>query len=135
MRALVTGDLDSCSAWRYITRVFLDGRRCPRMVADFFVYKMLASIWLTMRKAPLLVLAVLLSVVLSILSHAEWKQTGPYGGSVHVFEVSGSNVFAGMYGGVFLSTDGGAEWKSVNNGLTDTSYISALAVRGTSPRH
>ena len=76
------------------------------------------------------------SLVLSIPSHAQWKQTGPYGGSVHVLAVSpvaegGANIYAGMYGGVFLSTDVGAHWRAVNTGLTDTSYIGALAVRGT----
>lgn len=52
--------------------------------------------------------------------------------------VSGTDLFAGTQGGlwgtngggVYCSTDHGANWFEVNNGLTDTS-ISALAVMGT----
>jgi ligand-binding sensor domain-containing protein len=42
--------------------------------------------------------------------------------------VSGTNLFAGIYGGgVFRSTSNGTNWTAVNNGLTNTS-IRALAV-------
>jgi len=44
--------------------------------------------------------------------------------------VSGSNLFAGTYGGVFLSTDSGVSWTAVNNGLISMK-INALAVSGT----
>jgi hypothetical protein len=37
---------------------------------------------------------------------AQWIQTnGPYGGGAQCFAVSSSNLFAGTYGGVFLSTN------------------------------
>ncbi len=62
---------------------------------------------------------------------AQWVQTnGPYGGTVHSLSVSGSNLFAGTYGGVFLSTDNGASWTQANAGLTNTS-VYALAVNGS----
>ena len=49
----------------------------------------------------------------------------------YAFAVSGTNLFAGTYGdGVFLSTNNGASWTAVNNGLTDL-YVWALAVSGT----
>ena len=45
-----------------------------------------------------------------------------------VFAVSGRNIFAGTgYGGIFLSTDDGSSWTSVNNGvpkLDSTYYVS-----------
>jgi hypothetical protein len=62
---------------------------------------------------------------------AQWVQTsGSGGGTVYAFAVSGTNVFAGTWGGVFLSTDTGASWAAVNTGLTNL-HVSALAVSGT----
>jgi len=70
--------------------------------------------------------------------HTQWVQTsGPYGGDVRCFAASGTNLFAGtasgagvVSGGVFLSTNNGASWTQVNNGLTNTS-VTALTVSGT----
>ena len=63
------------------------------------------------------------------VSNAQWIQTnGPYGGTIHCFAVSGTNLFAGTDGGgVFLSTNNGTSWTAVNTGLTNT-YVYALAV-------
>ncbi len=60
---------------------------------------------------------------------AQWIRTnGPYGGNVNCFAVNGSHLFAGSYyGGVFLSTNNGANWTPVNTGLTNTRVFS-LAV-------
>ena len=61
--------------------------------------------------------------------HAQWIQTnGPYGGYVLTLAVSGTNLFAGTLGGVFLSTNDGTSWTAT--GLTN-SYVRALAVSGT----
>jgi hypothetical protein len=50
---------------------------------------------------------------------------------VTAFAMSGSDLFAGIYGaGVFLSTNSGTSWTAVNTGLTDT-FVSALTVSGT----
>ena len=64
--------------------------------------------------------------------HAQWVQTsGPYGGNIKCFAVSGTNLFAGISGsGVFLSTNNGTSWTEVNSGLTTTDVYS-LAVSGT----
>jgi hypothetical protein len=68
---------------------------------------------------------------------AQWIQTnGPYGGDVRCFAVSDSNLFAGtlLGGGVFLSTNNGASWTAINNGLTSTLTsisVHALAVNGS----
>jgi ligand-binding sensor domain-containing protein len=63
--------------------------------------------------------------------HAQWIQTnGPYGGSILTLAVSGTNVFAGTYGGVFISTDNGSTWTQVNTGLTNTD-VNALVFCGT----
>ncbi|OGU74600.1 MAG: hypothetical protein A3H45_10575 [Ignavibacteria bacterium RIFCSPLOWO2_02_FULL_55_14] len=49
--------------------------------------------------------------------------------SVSALAVSGTNLFAGTYGGgVFLSTNNGTSWTAASTGLTD---VSALAVSGT----
>jgi hypothetical protein len=65
-------------------------------------------------------------------SEAQWTQTsGPVSGWISSFTVIGNNLFAGTFStGVFLSTNNGANWSQVNNGLTDP-YIGALAVIGT----
>lgn len=60
--------------------------------------------------------------------HAQWVQT--YKDGIICFAVSGSNLFAGNKDGVYLSTDNGTSWTTINNDLTAT-YISALAVSGT----
>lgn len=64
--------------------------------------------------------------------HAQWIQTNvPYGGYVFSLAVSGTNLFAGTYGGgVFLSTDIGTSWTAVNSGLLN-SIVNALVVNGT----
>lgn len=55
---------------------------------------------------------------------------GPNGGEIECFAVNGSNLFAGTSNaGVFLSTDDGATWSSVNAGLSN-SDITALAESG-----
>ncbi len=78
-----------------------------------------------------LLLALLLSHVGLHSAHAQWVQTnGPYGGYINCFTVSGTNLFAGTSGGVFLSTNNGTSWTAVNNGLTNTD-VRALAVSGT----
>jgi len=62
---------------------------------------------------------------------AQWVQTnGPYGGYIRCFAVSGTNIFAGTGGGVFLSANNGTSWTDVNKGLTNTD-VQALAVSGT----
>src|SRR5947199_10735603 len=62
-----------------------------------------------------------------------WMQTsGPEGGRVRALEVSGTSLFAGTYfGGVFRTTNNGASWTAVNNGLTAMD-VHILAVSGTS---
>ncbi len=66
-----------------------------------------------------------------VLAQNFWQQTnGPYGGIIDCFAVSGTNLFAGGLGGVFLSTNNGTSWTQVNTGLTSTAVLS-LAVLGT----
>jgi hypothetical protein len=49
---------------------------------------------------------------------------------IYALAVSGTNLFAGTEGGVFLSTDNGTSWTQASTGLTST-LVSALAVSGT----
>ena len=70
-------------------------------------------------------------VILSPCAPGQWVQTnGPIGGVVTCFAVSGTNLFAGTEGGVFLSTNNGASWAAVNTGLANTP-VTSLAVSGT----
>ena len=57
------------------------------------------------------------------LCFAQWVQTnGPYGGPVTALAASGSNLFAGIgglsIGGVYCSTNNGASWTEITEGLT-----------------
>ncbi len=54
---------------------------------------------------------------------------GYYSNWVYCFAVSGTNIFAGAPGGVFLSTNNGTTWTSVSTGLKND-VVSALAVSG-----
>jgi len=65
---------------------------------------------------------------------SQWEQTsGPGGGTVKSFAVSGTNIFAGTGwgGGVFKSTNNGTSWTAVNNGLPLSPFVLSLAVSGT----
>ena len=78
-----------------------------------------------------LILLTIVTLSVNIVS-AQWVQTnGPNGGYIYSIVISGTNIFAGTYGGgVFLSSDNGANWTAVNNGLTN-SYVRSLAISGT----
>jgi photosystem II stability/assembly factor-like uncharacterized protein len=51
--------------------------------------------------------------------------------SVSSFAVSGTNLFAGTWGGVFLSTNYGMNWIARNSGLLSTLTVLSLAVSGS----
>ena len=63
-------------------------------------------------------------------SFCQWQITScPYTASSYddCIAISGTNIFVGDWGeGVYLSTDDGARWNIVNNGLTDTSVYSLI---------
>ncbi len=79
--------------------------------------------------------------VLSFLAQGEvaagnvWVKLGPDGGPIREFvqnpAIAGI-LYVGTDSGVFRSTDGGAEWRSVNRGLAASS-ITALAVAPSNP--
>jgi hypothetical protein len=72
-------------------------------------------------------------VFLSTNNGSGWSvaSTGLTNSYVKSLAVSGTNLFAGTYGGgAFLSTNNGTTWSAVNTGLTDT-YVNALAASGT----
>jgi hypothetical protein len=55
----------------------------------------------------------------------------PVNSPVYSLAVSGTNLFAGVYGmGVFLSTNNGTSWTAVSTGLTNL-YVFAFAVSGS----
>jgi len=58
---------------------------------------------------------------------AQWVQTGLEGKGIYSLAVSGSNIFAGSDSGiVYLSTNNGTNWTSVNNGLPNSAIYSLL---------
>jgi photosystem II stability/assembly factor-like uncharacterized protein len=72
-------------------------------------------------------------VLLCPFAPAQWMKTnGPYGGNVLCFAVSGTNIFAGTgWNGIYLSTNNGTSWTSVNSGLPQYTGVNALLVSGT----
>ena len=77
-------------------------------------------------------LFVVLAMLVAMCVNAQWVQTsGPGGGTVYCFTVSGTNIFAGTDGGgVYRSTNNGSSWTSINYGLTNLTVF-ALASSGT----
>src|SRR5207245_2080938 len=64
-----------------------------------------------------------------------WTSHGPEGGFIPALTVDPQNpstVYAGTDGGVFKSTNGGANWSAANSGLTATD-VRALAVDPQNP--
>src|SRR5467141_789953 len=57
-----------------------------------------------------------------------WISNGPEGGTIHALAIdpqAPSTLYAGTYlGGVFRSADGGANWRAINTGLTNTTVFS-----------
>jgi photosystem II stability/assembly factor-like uncharacterized protein len=66
----------------------------------------------------------------SLIVIAQWQQTaGPIGGNVKCFTESNNNIYAGSNGGVFKSTNFGANWLSINNGLQNFD-VRSIASKG-----
>ncbi len=79
----------------------------------------------------LVIFCALSSVPDQLIAQDFWQQaTGPGGGTVHTFAVSGSDVFAGTDGGVFLSTNNGLSWIPANSTLVNTD-VSSLTISGS----
>ncbi|MDD5673539.1 MAG: T9SS type A sorting domain-containing protein [Chitinivibrionales bacterium] len=70
-------------------------------------------------------------VLFAHTTSADWVKTnGPGGGRINALAASGSNIFAGTEtGGVFLTSNNGANWTQINSGLTDDT-VASLAVNG-----
>ncbi len=63
-------------------------------------------------------------------TNAQWLQSGPYNNFILAFESNGTKLFTGSFGGgVYLSSDNGANWIAVIAGLTNA-YVSALTLSG-----
>lgn len=62
------------------------------------------------------------------LSYSQWIPTyGPATGSVKCLTVSGVNIFAGTAeNGIYRTTNNGANWNAVNNGITNQNILSIV---------
>jgi hypothetical protein len=82
-----------------------------------------------MKRISLFFLALIISGI--NLSIAQWQQTNGPSGRIYSFALYGTNLFAGGDGGVFLSTNNGTSWTSVNNAnMITTDVVSSLVVSG-----
>jgi hypothetical protein len=73
-------------------------------------------------------LFVVLVLFTAINAGAQWVQVSSTSGSVKCFAISGTNIFAGIDGGVIKSTNNGTSWSIV--GLRNK-FVSSLAFSGT----
>ena len=64
----------------------------------------------------------------SQICSAQWVQTGPSGGFVRGFSISGNTVYAATYGGALVSTDKGIDWTHTNWGLIIGLIVAALII-------
>ena len=90
-----------------------------------------------LKNATWKILLIVLFAILT-LSHASrvsaeiwiWKSIGPEGGDVRALAIdpqTPTTVYAGIWGGgVFKSTNGGASWSAINNGLTENVKVLAI---------
>ena len=92
----------------------------------------------TLRTFLLITLLALLSTSQSNTVSAgpnAWTSIGPEGGrilSLAIDPATPTTLYAGTFGGVFKSTDGGGNWNAVNTGLTST-YVNNLAIDPKTP--
>jgi len=71
---------------------------------------------------------------LSINNCSLWTDVSkglPRGTRIRSFAISGTNIFVGTWDGVYLSTDNGSNWSSVNDGLKYTGIYCILVVDNT----
>ena len=82
-------------------------------------------------KKQLLISVIILS--LGICAKAQWTQTNFPAGISNIQSIvgNGTNLFTGtISNGIFLSNNNGTSWIPVNNGLTSTCWVEALAISG-----
>jgi hypothetical protein len=84
-------------------------------------------------RSHVVIILVIMGILLSFpqWSGAQWVQTGgPEGGIIHALAVSGTNLFAGTWNGVFLSRDNGKSWTAINSGWPAETQVTCLGVSG-----
>jgi ligand-binding sensor domain-containing protein len=74
-------------------------------------------------------------MIFGIPSEAQWMQTNaPYYGKITAFAVHDSDIYEAYFGGVYRSTDDGADWFEADSGLTganhEFTYVTSLATNG-----
>src|SRR5262245_2132942 len=73
--------------------------------------------------------ALLMTSSTSVSQTNPWVSHGPEGGWVNALAVhptTVSTVYAGAFGGVFKTTDAGANWGPINNGLSTNNVYTIL---------
>jgi len=76
-----------------------------------------------------LVLLIVLCTVRPVLS--QWVGTSWFYGTARCLAVSGTNLFAGTYDGVYISTNNGSNWSVASAGLPSNTEVTEFAVSGT----
>ncbi len=100
----------------------------------FLVFTIHCSLLTIIRRNSFYLIVLMLSLC-SGHCFSQWQQTiGPtkFNNAIISFiDISGTNIFAAKWGGgLFLSTDNGASWSAINNGLDSSIFISSFIVNG-----
>ena len=84
-----------------------------------------------MKPTATAILTYLFIATATIRVSAQWfETTAPEGGTVNSFAWSSGRLYAGNNDGVFLSSDSGATWMALNEGLTDRRIWSVAVHNG-----
>ncbi len=85
-------------------------------------------------KNQFILLILSLVFIFCINVNAQWVELSKLPSTVNdenFLIVSGSDIFAGTGSGIYLSTDNGTNWNTVNNGLPDNSIVTSMAISGS----
>ena len=82
-----------------------------------------------MKKTISVLVVITIAITTSLKVNAQWQVVG-YVPAAHCLTTSGGNIFVGTTNGVYLSSDAGINWDSINTSLINKVYVTALSVSG-----
>jgi hypothetical protein len=89
-----------------------------------------------MKKSKYLITRFFFSLIFLLTSslqvHSQWIKTcGPEGGDISTIVTGGGNAYAGGYGGIFISQNGGSNWTSLYSNLPTNTAVFSIAFPGS----
>jgi photosystem II stability/assembly factor-like uncharacterized protein len=76
-------------------------------------------------------LSLIFVIISSLQVHSQWVKTGgPEGGELTTIVSNGAYAYAGGYGGLFISQNGGSGWTSLYSNLPPNVFVYSIAFSG-----